>query len=154
YQRLLEKACFVKFQVEPQMRQMDRGTDNDALEWWAEKTQHARDMSFRPKTTDLSVVDGINKLREYCVGVDIIKPTFWQRGGMDQMIFENLCRQAGEKPLAPYWMWLDVRTCLMLTKETASRGYCEVPGFDRSLVVKHDPVHDCAYDVLMMLFGK
>ena len=52
-------------------------------------------------------------------------------------------------------MWRDVRTavdCLY----GSSNGYVEVvkDGFDRAAVIKHHPVHDCALDAMMLMYGK
>lgn len=151
YREYCRSACFVKFNVSEQFK-MKRGTDESTMEWWTKQNQLVREKSFTPSKIDVGTVAGIKTLLEYSMQGDP-EPTMWQRGGLDQVVFEDLSRQF-QQPILPFWKWMDVRTMINLSKETATRGYCDIPGFDRQFVVKHDPVHDCAYDIMMMLWGK
>jgi len=166
YQVLLERALFVKFQVKEQFRS-GRTSDKGTMEFWADQDPEARKKSFNPDATrDVEAALGLKKLFWYTateMGVDsessiVTIPqgyTFWQRGGLDQIMLDSLCITSGVNKFINFWDWMDVRTMLAITKDTVVRGYATVPGFDfRNKVVKHDPVHDCAYDILMMVAGK
>lgn len=152
YRQYLKNACFVKFSVEEQFRNK-RVTDKGTLEWWSDQNQLTREKSFiiDPKR-DVGVVAGLKQIYAYCTQDDK-EPTMWARGNLDQLLYDNLCDQF-QQPKLPFWKWMDFRTAINLMKETVVRGYCEIPGFDRQFVVKHDPVHDAAYDVMMFLWGK
>jgi hypothetical protein len=52
-------------------------------------------------------------------------------------------------------MWRDVRTAVDLMGG-GTNGYCDVihPLFERAQVIKHHPVHDCALDAMMLMYGK
>lgn len=153
YKDYLMNSLFVKFNVEEQIKMLKRTTDDKAIEWWKTQDMLVREKSFRINTTlDVKAKAGIDLVKQYCYFQDK-EPVLWQRGGMDQICFDDMCKQLNIDTL-PFWQWMDYRTACNLTKETAKRGYCDVPGFDRQLVVKHDPVHDAAYDIMMLLWGK
>ena len=150
YQQFLKDALFVKFAVSEQTEMLHRKIEMQAIDFWKNQAQSVIDKSFRRLPSDLHVIEGISQIRQFCNGED----AFWARGGLDQIVFESLCRQVGLEPIAEYWCWMDFRTAINLTKDTARKGYCDIPGFDRSQVVKHDPVHDAAYDVMQLMYGK
>lgn len=152
YRRYLATALFVKFKAEEQFK-LKRTTDKDAMEWWKKQGQVQRNRSFLVYPDDLDAVDGIKLIGTYCLA-EGKNTTIWQRGSLDNIVFDDLCRSVGKEPPMEYYQWMDVRTALNLTKEKVNRGYCDVPGFDTSLVIKHDPVHDAAYDVMQLLYGE
>jgi len=164
YHTLLDRANFIKFQVKEQFR-AGRTSDKGTMEFWADQGPEARKKSFNPNVElDLNMEAGLRYLYQYVSKEMGAEPgnktipqgyTFWQRGGLDQMMLDSLCVTAGVNKFINFWDWLDVRTMLTITKDTVVRGYATVPGFDfRDKVIKHDPVHDCAYDILMMVAGK
>lgn len=151
YQKMLADSLFVKFEVDEQVVKYGRKVEKDAIDFWKEQSAQVVDRSFRRNSAlDVKAEDGITKIAEFCNG----DQNFWARGSLDQIVYDSLCRAAGKPLVTEYWCWSDYRTAINLTKETARKGYCDIPGFDRSLVVKHDPVHDAAYDVMMLLYGK
>lgn len=87
--------------------------------------------------------------------VNATNQTMWARGSLDQMAIDSLAKKLDMQPITGYNMWRDVRTAVDLLSGS-SNGYCDVkhPTFDRAQVIKHHPVHDCALDVMMMLYGK
>jgi hypothetical protein len=155
YQDLLERAVFVKFKVEEQIKVYKRHVDAETMEWWRKRPQIIKDKSLTVYPTDVSAVDGLNALRTYCQ----LKPetrknddvVFWARGALDGIVLDSLCRSAGQEILIPFSNWRDVRTAVDLIVDGSSGGYCDVPNFNRFIVQKHDPVHDCAYDIMMLL---
>lgn len=155
YSELLKRAIFVKFDVAEQIKTYHRTVDKETMAWWKKRSQIVRDVSLTPKPTDLSLIDGLEMLRqsggfekEARHNQDVM---FWQRGGLDQVVFESLCRAAGQPVFAHYSNWRDVRTAVELLVEGAVHGYCEVPGLHQDTVHKHDPIADCAYDICQLL---
>jgi hypothetical protein len=74
---------------------------------------------------------------------------------MDQMVIDSLAKKLDMQPITEYNMWRDIRTAVDLLTGS-SNGYCDVdhPLFNRASVIKHHPVHDCALDAMMLMYGK
>lgn len=154
YTELLSKALFVKFDVQSQL-QLKRVMDKETLEWWEKQHHHVRKISLTPSSDDIHPKHGIQKLREY-VSRYPGDHTIWARGSLDQMAIDSLARSVDEEPIIQYNNWRDIRTAVDLLYESARNGYCEVehPTFQRYDVIKHHPTHDCALDIMMMMYGK
>ncbi len=154
YNQYLDDALFVKLSVEDQVTNYNRTIDKSTIEWWSKIHPAIRQVSFVPTETDLLADVAISKLRNYIKDAD--KSTFWSRGSLDQMCIDSLCKVVGVDLLAPYNSWRDVRTALDCLCETTKNGYCDlnIP-FDKGAnVIKHHPVHDCAYDIMQLVHGK
>lgn len=155
YDDYISEALFVKFDVQEQVNKYKRTIDKSTIEWWSNQHDYVRKVSFIPsEDDDLEAIEGINRLRDY-IG-DAGKNTFWARGSLDQMAIDSLCKVTGQELLAPYNQWRDVRTALDCLTTTAKNGYCDLTiPFDKgSNVIKHHPVHDCAYDIMQLVHGK
>jgi hypothetical protein len=153
----LQNACMIKFKsVEQTKPPYNRITDKGTMEWWKNKTGDVqRKASFLPSAADVSVPEGFAKLREwYDEKRNKQELPIWIRGTLDQMALDSLCNSYGLPYLARYNVYRDVRTAIDLLYPSGSSGYVEIPGFDKDVVIKHHPVHDCAYDGLMLLRGK
>jgi len=156
YQDLLDNSCFVKFSAKDQIKRLGRTVDSGTLEWWKKIHEYIRKVSFDPAPNDLLAEEGIQQLKNYMAkypGSD--KQTMWTRGSLDQMATDSLCVKLDIAPISGYNMYRDVRTAVdILTGST--NGYCNVehPNFDRAMVIKHHPVHDCALDAMMLMYGK
>lgn len=152
YKELIERATFVKFDAKEQIQKYGRTVDKTSLEWWNKQCSHSRKQSLTPSSLDVFAIDGIDIFR------DVIKPGFkiWTRGSLDQIVFDSLCKSVGTEPIAHYKVWRDIRTAVDLLRETSRDGYCKIRDdveFDGNDVIKHDPVHDCAYDIMMLRYG-
>lgn len=155
YQELLNRALFVKFDAQQQI-ELKRSVDKGTLQWWAEQHEFVRKVSLTRLADDLTPLEGINKIKEYIAQFPEKDQTFWARGSLDQMCIDSLCKSVKQELIAPYHVWRDVRTAVDLLCETGKNGYCtvEAPGFERHNVIKHHPTHDCALDIMMLLYGK
>lgn len=152
YEDLLNRALFVKFNALQQRNEYGNTMDESTLKWWGKQATLVKQKSFFPNLKfDVSAIEGLAQVRRYCE-LPNKHVRFWARGCMDQSCLDNLSRKAFGDLLIPYNAWYDVRTAIDLTCENAANGYCPVPGFDsKSYVIKHDPVHDCAYDIMQLL---
>lgn len=156
YQDLLDSALFVKLNSKDQVKRLGRTVDSETLNWWKTQHEYLRRVSFEPAPKDLIAEDAIAALHSYMNKYqDSHKHTMWARGSLDQMAIDSLCKRCGMEPLTNYAMWRDVRTAVDILTGS-SNGYCDVnfEGFDRAKVIKHHPVHDCALDGMMLLYGK
>lgn len=152
-----QNAFFVKFKsVEQTKPPYNRVISKSTLQWWKDKTGEVqRADSLLPSSRDVSVVEGFESLRVWYNNKrnGVVLP-IWTRGSLDQMALDSLCHSFDIEPLAPYNAYRDIRTAIDLIYPDGSSGYVEIPDFDRDQVIKHNPVHDCAYDALMLLRGK
>lgn len=152
YDELVERTLYVKFNAAEQ-KAMGRSVSRSTLEWWNKQSKMIKDLCFLPSPKDLSVEEGLNRLRDY-VSENGDNPFIWARGSLDQMVIESLTRDVEAKPIVHFNSWCDVRTAIRLLKDTSNRnGYCDIPGFDAGTVDKHNPIADVCYDALMLIKG-
>lgn len=156
YKQLLDKALFIKFDAREQVEHYQRTINKSTLEWWKKQPLAAKQKSFLPSEEDVTLRDGIETLHYFIRGhKDYKSSTIWARGGMDEYILHSVEKDAMVDTLFPFWNWRDVRTAVDLMSGSTD-GYCEIdhPEFNPNDVIKHDPVHDICYDVMMVLYGK
>lgn len=150
-----QNSLFVKFKsVEQTKPPYNRVVDKGTLDWWNKKGAMAKDISFVPKASDVSVPDGIKMIQEFMKRKSSEELIIWTRGSLDQMAIDSLCTAYGISPIAKYNAYRDIRTAVDIIYTNGKNGYVEIPGFDESLMIEHDPVHDCARDALMLIRGK
>lgn len=133
-------------------RTVSKGT----LDWWKEQHEYTRKVSFDPKHDDMTVENGFNELYAYMKKFpNAQQQTMWARGSLDQMAIDSLARKFDLEPITRYNYWRDVRTAVDILYGTTD-GYVDVdhPDFKRHEVIKHHPVHDCALDSMMLMYGK
>ena len=157
FRELVERGLFVKFDAKDQVKRLDRTMTKSTLDWWNKQGEHQQKLSFVPdKDRDMITEDGLMLIRDYINkyhrGADPQTLTIWARGSLDQMAIDSLALKAGIDPIAPFNRWRDVRTAIDLMTDSKN-GYWKVEGLNWDEVAKHDPVHDCALDVLMLLRG-
>jgi hypothetical protein len=158
FRELVERGLLVKFDAKDQVKRLDRTMTKSTLDWWGKQGDYQQKLSFVPDASrDLITEDGLQAIRKYINqyhrGADPQTMTIWARGSLDQMAIDSLALKAGVEPIAPFNRWRDVRTAIDLMTDSKN-GYCTVRDLDRDEVVKHDPVHDCALDILMLLRGE
>ena len=104
----------------------------------------------------MTVENGMQKFYNYMAKFPNAKDqTMWARGSLDQLSIDSLAVKFGLEEITGYNKWRDVRTAVDILYGT-SNGYVEVdhPLFVRHEVIKHHPVHDCALDAMMLMYGK
>ena len=152
---LLRRSLFVKFNAKEQMLKYKRTAEKTTMEWWSKQCDLVKARSFVPGIYDLDADIALDQIRGYAhLSIDSSKnrdKIFWSRGCLDQLVIDSLSKAVGHDLLVPYNNWRDVRTAIDLICEDGSNGYCKVPNFDSGIVLKHDPIHDCAYDLMMLL---
>lgn len=154
YEQLVKDSVFVKFNAKEQIEKYNRTVTKSTLDWWNKQCDFAKNKSFKPSTSDVSVEDGFKTLRNF-IGSSKSDLIFC-RGNLDQMVIDSLAHSAGIEPLAPYNHYRDVRTAVDILHSTSKNGYCDVNPpfkFNRDWIIKHDPIHDCVLDAMMILYG-
>jgi len=157
YNQLLEDACFVKLDSKDQVERLGRTVSKGTLNWWKEQHEYVHAVSFNPNPEmDIKAEMAMEILQRYVEKHDPErKSVIWARGSLDQMAIDSLSMALDIEPIMPYNRWRDVRTAVdCFTGST--NGYCDVdhPEFIREDVIKHHPVHDCALDAMMLMYGK
>ena len=156
YEQLLEDSLFVKFDVQEQLKQFKRVAQKDTIDWWSKQHEYVRGVSLKPTDLDMSALEAVRALREYAAQFPEKNQTIWARGSLDQMVIDSITRQLDQDLIFPYNNWRDMRTAIDLLKDTGKNGYCDIahPTFKSHNVIKHHPTHDCAYDIMMLIYGK
>jgi len=153
---LRESAFFVKLNVEDQVKRLRRSIGKSTLEWWGKQCLKVKDKSFFPKDNDIRLEDGLEKMRIWSNQFKDNKSWVLARGNLDQLVLDDAEEQLGIKPVFHFSRWRDVRTLIDIYYETGN-SYCNVEykDFDPKLhITKHDPVDDCIYDIMMLMYGK
>jgi hypothetical protein len=159
YKELKASAFFVKLNAEDQVTRLNRKIDKSTVTWWGKQCQFARNKSLLPSSDDVSAEEAIASLRSWASIKNDKKSYVWARGNLDEIILRSLEYQVtGDRndTVFTYNRWRDVRTAIdFLTGN--HNGYCEIdhPEFNFDIdVIKHDPIDDCASDIMMLLYGK
>lgn len=156
FQKLLDDACFVKFHAKDQIKRLNRVVDKRTLEWWDKQHSYIKEVSFNPSINDVTAEAGLQYLRDYMAKFPKAhQQTMWARGSLDQLAIDSLAKSVDQEPITGYNVWRDVRTAIDLLYGTTN-GYVEVEHaeFNRSSIIKHHPVHDCALDAMQLMYGK
>ena len=155
-EQLFKEAFFVKFDVEDQIKRLNRKVGKTTMQWWAKQCENVKIKSFRPNPTiDVKFEDGYESMRKWAQSKNDPKSWVWARGNLDQLILDSFEEQLEIEPIWPFSRWRDVRTAIDFMCGT-SVGYCKVDyaGFDPYLqITKHNPVDDCVLDVMQLLYG-
>ena len=154
---LVENSLYVKFDAKEQIEKYNRIVSKDTLEWWNKQGEFVRDLCFKPSKNDVDAKTGMNLLRSYIKEFSISGEDniVWVRGSLDQLATDSLCATLKVDPIEGFWNFRDVRTAIDLLAETSKRGYCQLSKpFNRDLIIKHNPTHDIAFDVLMLKYPK
>lgn len=155
YNEMIDDCCFIKFSVKEQVEVYKRIVTSDTYNWWKTQNKIAWERSVVPTNDDLTLVKGIDILKQYIKKYSLTNDeAVWTRGSLDQFCMDSICKDSLKiEPLFKYGQYVDFRTAIQLMKKTAKRGYCEIEGFDKNQVIKHDPCHDICYDIFMLLKG-
>jgi hypothetical protein len=126
------------------------------MQWWAKQCDLVKIKSFKPnKAIDVRFEDGYEQMREWAKSKNDDKCYVWARGNLDQLVLDSFEEQLEIKPIWPFQRWRDVRTAIDILYGTTN-GYCAVnyQGFrPEAKVIKHNPIDDCAYDAMQLMYG-
>lgn len=157
FKEMKDTAFFIKFDAEDQIKRHKRTVTKSSLEWWTKQCFNARKKSFIPNSEcDVRIEEGLEAFRSWLKQYDDGKCFVWARGNLDQLVLDAYEEYLDIEPIFYYNRWRDVRTAIDLWFDTSS-GYCDIDydGFDVDLMItKHNPVDDCLYDAMMLMYGK
>lgn len=157
---LKQSAFFAKLNAADQMQRLKRTAGKSTMEWWAKQCENVKNKSFKPSDNDELFEDAYERMREWAKSKNDNKCWVWARGNLDQLVMDDIEEQLGIEPIFKYERWRDVRTAVDFLCGTTN-GYTdiEVPpwveSFDPALhITKHNPIDDCVYDAMMLIYGK
>ena len=158
--QLRDSAFFVKFDVQDQIKRLNRKVGKTTIEWWSKQCENARNKSFKPRADDIQFEIGYEAMRQWANTKNDSKCWVWARGNLDQLVLDSMEEQLELKPIWPFSRWRDVRTAVDFLYGTTN-GYVEVDtpawveAFDSKLhITKHNPVDDCVFDAMQLMYGK
>jgi hypothetical protein len=158
--QLRDSAFFVKFDVQDQIKRLNRKVGKTTIEWWSKQCENARNKSFKPRADDIQFEIGYEAMRQWANTKNDSKCWVWARGNLDQLVLDSMEEQLELKPIWPFSRWRDVRTAIDFLYGTTN-GYVEVDtpawveAFDSKLhITKHNPIDDCVFDAMQLMYGK
>lgn len=155
HEELRANAFFAKFDVQDQRERLKRTMTKSTIEWWKKQCFNVKRKSFVPSVEDVIFEEGYEAMRKWSKQFNDSKSLVWARGNLDQLVLDSIEEQLGLEPIFPYARWRDVRTAVDIWYNTDT-GYIDVdyPGFDSKLhITKHNPIDDCIFDAMMLMYG-
>ena len=144
FKELIDNSKVMKFSVEEQVKKYERKIDKSTLEWWKEQGADAQKW-IKPSDDDRSIEELYDFFMEGAGGT---AAKFYTRGNtFDPILLESIMKQI-HKPM-PYHWW-EVRDTRSLIEGLAWGSDLEnkfIPPKCEELV-KHNPKHDIALDVM------
>ena len=158
--QLRDSAFFVKFDVQDQIKRLNRKVGKTTIEWWSKQCENVRNKSFKPRADDIQFEIGYEAMRQWANTKNDSKCWVWARGNLDQLVLDSMEEQLELKPIWPFSRWRDIRTAVDFLYGTTN-GYVEVDtpawveAFDSKLhITKHNPIDDCVFDAMQLMYGK
>lgn len=148
YEMILDMCRFMKFDVEDQVLNYSRVVDPKTIEWWAEQDKEALE-TIKPTKLDKSIELLIPFLKEMIESVNI-DYVFTRNNTFDPIIVQSICRQTGQKIPYPWWAIRDVKSFIFGYTYGHNIKDSFIPPNIKSQIVKHDPRHDIALDVMRL----
>jgi len=148
YQELLNNCCYIKFNVEEQVKKYHRTLNKDTLKWWNDQNTIIK-AQVLPSNKDVSI-DTLNRFLMDNIDFTSYKNLFSRGTDFDPLILKSVLESCGRK-LPVHWGSIrDTRSFI----EGMSFGFpikndFIPPGLE-SVFMKHDPRHDVAIDVMRM----
>lgn len=154
YNELINNGFRAKFNLKNQKG--IRRFNKETLDWWRSQSETAQRI-LKPSIIDVSVEEGHRKFLEYLVSQGVDRhSTIWCRGNdFDFPIMHNCFHQSGITDLSmfpKFWKRRDVRTRIeALVGDDVTN--CPLPLGVLTGFVKHNGIHDCAKDIMMMCYA-
>ncbi len=149
---LINQVVFVKFNVREQVETYKRNVEKGTVIYWKSLPKEIREHACIPSDKDYSVQNGLNVLKNYANNYpdDMVL----SRGLLSKMWMESLCRSSNISNLFKHNQYAETGTMINCIKDTGKTGFCDIDGFDKSVVNKNILEHRIAYDAYMVLNGQ
>jgi hypothetical protein len=159
FEELVASGTRIKFRIKGQ----GRISEKEVVDFWKSQPAEVKKRLLSPSPDDVGLLEGFEKALEFMYqnGVDFYKSHQWCRGNnFDYPIFDELFRmKTGKLYIADHTpihfsRARCIRTAIEQNLNIRNATECPLrigllPGF-----VHHDSVHDCAKDILQLLYSK
>lgn len=162
FKELVASGKKVKFDLTEQKRKKSRFFDLPVIQWWKKQDEAAK-VNLKSSTEDVSLAEGLKQIHDHLIaaGVKQTKSFGWSRGtafdfSMYVTWIRNVTgnRETFDDEIVRFWSQRDVRTAIEANLGTRWMTECPLPMGTLDGFVAHDSIHDCAKDVLMLLYSK
>lgn len=160
FEELVQKGQRFKFSISSQKE--SRTFDQSTVDWWKEQSEKAKE-NLKASPDDYTVKEGIVEFIKHLEdnGIKQGRSQGWCRGmSFDFPVLKSLLQEAFDivdtDSVEPckFWNQRDIRTAIECYLDV--RGTTKTPLHKDILkgFVHHDSIHDCAKDILMLLYAK
>lgn len=148
YDELLRSSYYLKFHVMEQVVTYNRTMNMDTIKWWNNQNDKIKGQIV-PKNNDLSI-DVLYQFLVDNIDFKSYKKLYSRGNTFDPIILESVLASCG-KQLPMHWGTIrDTRSMI----EGMSFGFPIkhdfIPKGLEQVFIKHNPIHDCAMDVMRM----
>lgn len=160
FKELIERGAQFKFDVKSQLK--TRIYDKAVADWWAKQSPEAK-VNLRPGQNDLSLSDALSQLHDFLIksGVKKNSSQGWARGPAFDFShyvtwIRNVTgnRETFKDEAVFFWNQRDVRTAIENNLNVRGMCECPLPAGTLDGFVAHNSIHDCAKDILMLLYSR
>ncbi|QHJ78878.1 MAG: hypothetical protein [Caudoviricetes sp.] len=160
FDELVRNGLKVKFDIRSQIGV--RHKDASVVKWWTEQSDEAK-INLKPSVDDLSLKEGYEKIMAFLAsqGVKQGSSIGWCRGqSFDFSLFVTMIRnvmnsrETFEHEPCRFWNQRDIRTAVESYLGVRYMCECPLPMGALDGFIAHDSIHDCAKDVLMLIYAQ
>lgn len=147
YQELLDKATFMKFDVQNQVTSYNRKIEKDTLDWWNQQNEEAKKQLI-PSSKDKA----ISELYPFfvCNRATNLEKVYTRRNTFDPIFLSSIMKQTGNPEPYDWWTVRDTISFIDGLSWGVELSDKFIPdGLEDSFMV-HNPIHDIAMDVMRM----
>lgn len=148
FMELVDKAKFIKFDVEDQITRFHRKINKETLDWWNQQGDEAK-KQLRPSDDDKKIDELYSFITKHTEGMKI-KKAYTRGNTFDPMFLQYVMSDTGYKDPFHWRVVRDTRSMI----EGMSFGMKVDNDFRPKEIenqfIKHDPKHDIAMDVMRM----
>lgn len=161
FQELVSRGIKIKFSLKSQTK---RHKMKSVIDWWREQVFEAK-KNLKPSAEDVTIDEGMRMFNDYIrrpdFKIDYWKSLAWCRGNsFDFPMFEDMLSEHLQQDDTIFQQPVnfsrqrDIRTAIEQNLCKRMQTICPLPKGTLDGFIKHDSIHDCAKDILMMIYSK
>jgi len=148
FDELVDKAKYIKFDVQDQVTNYGRKIDKNTLDWWNEQGPEAK-KQLKPSSSDRKISELYGFIKENTQGLSIKK--CYSRGNTFDPMFLTFIMRATNNPEPIHWRTVrDTRSMIDGMSFGMKLDNTFMPDGYQDRMLKHDPRHDIAMDIIRM----
>lgn len=160
FNELIESGLNIKLKISSQ-RAIGRSVCSSTLDFW-KKQDNAAKVILKPTPHDVELYESHDKIKEFLYerGVMYNKSQGWCRGFFDFPIFADVMSKQFETThsqpheIIAQGKMREIRTVIEAHLGVRGKTVCPLPKGTLPNFIHHNSLHDCAKDVLMLLYAQ